>query len=79
MGGFPADAPVEKVIRAFELLGFHLVRRGNHIALLRENSDGTRTPMTIPNHKKIKGATLRTALTQAGIPRDEFLAAFESA
>lgn len=34
MGGFPADAPIEKVIRAFELLGFHLVRRGNHIAFL---------------------------------------------
>ena len=29
MGGFPADAHVEKVIRAFELLGLHLVRRGN--------------------------------------------------
>ncbi|MGO8944343.1 MAG: hypothetical protein ACLQJ7_11805 [Syntrophobacteraceae bacterium] len=38
-------------MRTFELLGFHLVRRGNHIAFLRENSDGTRTPMTIPNHR----------------------------
>ncbi len=75
-GKFPVDAPLENVISALEQLGFHVVRRGNHIALLRENEDGTRTPMTIPNHPKIKGSTLRTILTQAGIPRDEFLTAY---
>jgi len=56
---------------------FQVVRRGNHIALLRDNEDGTRTPMTIPNHRKIKGSTLRSMLTQAGIPRGEFLTAYE--
>jgi predicted RNA binding protein YcfA (HicA-like mRNA interferase family) len=74
---FPVDAPIENVIKALEHLGFQVVRRVNHIALLRENGDGTRTPMTIPNHRKIKGSTLRTILTQAGIPRDEFLMAYE--
>jgi predicted RNA binding protein YcfA (HicA-like mRNA interferase family) len=72
---FPIDAPVEDVINALEHLGFQVVRRGNHIALLRENENGTRTHMTIPAHRKIKGSTLRTILTQAGIPRDEFLSA----
>jgi len=76
-GKFPVDAPIEKVINALEHLGFQVVRRGNHIALLRENEDGTRTPMTVPNHRKIKGTTLRTILTQAGIPRDEFLTAYD--
>ena len=74
---FSVDAPVENVIKAFEQLGFKVVRRGSHIALLRENEDGTRTPMTIPSHRKIKGSTLRTILTQAGISRDEFLSAYE--
>jgi predicted RNA binding protein YcfA (HicA-like mRNA interferase family) len=74
---FPADVPIENVAKAFEHLGFQVVRSGNHIALLRENEDGSRTPMTIPNHRRIKGSTLRMILTQAGIPRDEFLTAYE--
>ena len=70
---FPADVPIEKIIKVFELLGFQFVREGNHIAMVRENADGTRTPMTIPNHRTIKGSTLRTILTQTGISRDDFL------
>jgi hypothetical protein len=48
-------------------------------ALVRENPEGTRTPMTIPNHSTIKSYTLRTILTQAGIARDDFLKAYEKA
>jgi len=77
MPRFPADAPLRKVIRALERLGFRVVREGNHIAMVRENPDGTRTPLTMPNHSRIKGSTLRTILTQAGIGRDEFLSAYE--
>ena len=78
MTKFPVDAPIEKVVKALEQIGFRVVRSGNHIALVRENPDGTRTPATIPNHRKIKSSTLRTILTQAAIPRDEFLAAYGS-
>jgi hypothetical protein len=53
-----------------------MVREGNHIAMVRENPDGTRTPLTMPNHSLIKGSTLRTILTQAGIARDDFLNKF---
>jgi len=32
----------------------------------------------MPNHPRIQGSTLRTICTQAGISRDEFLAAYEN-
>jgi len=63
MAQFPADAPIRKVIKAFEQLGFTIVREGNHIAMIKDNPDGTRTPLTIPNHSTIKKSTLLTILT----------------
>jgi predicted RNA binding protein YcfA (HicA-like mRNA interferase family) len=76
MSKFPVDAPIRKIVKSFELLGFNVVREGNHIAMLRENPDSTRTPLTMPNHTTIKKSTLRTILTQAKISRDEFLDAY---
>ena len=73
MPKFPSDAPTRRVISALEHLGFRLIRQENHIAMVRENPDGTRTPLTIPNHPTIKRSTLRTILTQSNIPRDDFL------
>ncbi len=78
MPRFPVDAPVERVIKALDILGFRLLREGNHIAMARENLDGTRTPLTIPNHRRIKGSTLRTILTQSSIPREDFLRAYDA-
>jgi predicted RNA binding protein YcfA (HicA-like mRNA interferase family) len=65
------------VIKAFEALGFVLVREGNHIAMVRENADGTRTPLTMPNHRRIRGSTLRTILRQSQISREEFLQVYD--
>jgi predicted RNA binding protein YcfA (HicA-like mRNA interferase family) len=79
MAKFPVDAPITRVVKTLQQLGFRLVREGNHIAMERENSDGTRIPLTMPNHRTIKGSTLRTILTQAGIPREDFLRAYEKA
>ena len=77
MAKLPVDAPIRKVIKAIERLGFRIVREGNHIAMARQNADGTRTPLTMPNHRTIKSSTLRTILSQAGISRDDFLKAYK--
>jgi predicted RNA binding protein YcfA (HicA-like mRNA interferase family) len=76
---FPRDAHKRKVIKAFESLGFKIVRVGKHISMVRENPDGTKTPLTMPNHEKIKGSILRVICRQAGIKREEFLKAYEKA
>ena len=37
MAKLPVDAPIRKVIKALERLGFRIVREGNHIAMVRQN------------------------------------------
>lgn len=77
MPKFPVDAPKSRVIRALEKLGFVLVRQREHIAMSRPNPDGTTTPLTLPNHDNLKSSTLRTICTQSGIPRADFLTAYD--
>lgn len=79
MPKFPVDAPKSRVVRTLEILGFRLIREGNHIAMERQNLDGTATPLTMPNHRTIKGSTLRTIISQSDISREDFLDAYEKA
>jgi len=77
MPKFPVDAPIRRVVAALERLGFKVVRQGNHVSMLRQNPDGTTTPLTIPGHSIIKKSTLRAILTQSRISREAFMEAFK--
>ncbi|MCW5316414.1 addiction module toxin, HicA family [Nostoc sp. KVJ3] len=77
MPKFPVNAPKKKVIKAFELLGFCIVREREHIVMVRENEDGSQTLLVMPKQSQIKSGTLRSICTQVSISRDEFLTAYE--
>ena len=79
MARFPKDALRPRVVAALEALGFLLIREREHIAMVRVNNDGTKTPLTLPNHKTIKSSTLRVICRQSSISREDFLNAYEQA
>jgi len=53
------------------------VRPSIFIAVVREIPGGSRTPRTIPDHKKLNSSTPPTICTPASIPRIDFLDAYE--
>ena len=77
MAKFPVDAPKHRVLKTLAELGFSVVREAEYISLSRDNPDGTKTPMTIPNHRTIKGSTLRRVCSLAGINRNVFIEAYK--
>ena len=78
MQRFPVDTRLRRVIKTLELLGFRIIREKEHISMLRDNTDGSTTPLTMHNHPKLKSSTLRTICTQAGITSDEFIEVYNN-
>lgn len=71
MTRIPRDIPLGRVLKALQSLGFHVVRSGTHIVLVRDEPDGTVTGLAIPSHRRVKGVTLLSAVTRAGVTREE--------
>ena len=58
------------VVRAFERLGWVVVRTGNHTIMVR---DGAAVSLSVPTHKQVARGTLRSLIRMAGITVDEFV------
>jgi predicted RNA binding protein YcfA (HicA-like mRNA interferase family) len=72
MSAVPVLRPGE-VIRAFERLGWEVVRRrGSHIILTKQGSHAT---LSVPDHAEVARGTLRALITRAGLTEAVFLAA----
>jgi predicted RNA binding protein YcfA (HicA-like mRNA interferase family) len=62
-----------EAITVFESLGFSVVRhKGNHVVLRKRN-----VGCVVPLHKELAVGTLRSALKQAQVIVEDFLAAYE--
>ncbi len=58
----------QDMVRAFERLGFEVLRQtGSHI-IMRRGASGC----VVPNHKEVKVGTVNGVLRQAGVSADEF-------
>jgi predicted RNA binding protein YcfA (HicA-like mRNA interferase family) len=61
-----------EAVRAFERVGYEVVRqRGSHIRL-RHPSDPSRQPLTIPDHATLKSGLLRRLIRDAQLDPESF-------
>jgi hypothetical protein len=66
MAKFPIDAPKRRILKAFQELGFVIVREAEHIALRRVNPDGSSTPVAIPKSPHNQGLNAAQSLYAGG-------------
>lgn len=59
------------LVKSLGLLGFRLLSKKEHISIGRINNDGSKMPLALPNHTRIKSSSIRPICTQAGISIDE--------
>lgn len=63
----------KEAIKAFEKIGYKVVRqKGSHIRL-RDDSNQFHKPITIPNHKVLKPGLLRMLIKDANLTIEKFL------
>jgi len=64
----------DEAIKVFKRLGFYEARqRGSHVVLRRDDKG-----CVIPRHKQLAIGTLRSAIRQAGITVEDFVAAYQN-
>lgn len=64
----------ELAIKIFIKLGFTIARqKGSHVVMRKQDKG-----CVIPKHKALAIGTLRSAIRQAGISPDEFVAAYKN-
>lgn len=61
-------------VRAFEALGWQVVRQRGHIVLTKE---GSLVTLSVPDHKEIAKGTLRGLIRSAGLTVTEFTDALQ--
>lgn len=62
-----------EVVRAFESLGWEVVRRrGSHVILVKE---GEMASLSVPDHNEVAKGTLRSLIREAGVTVAEFTSA----
>ena len=62
-----------EAVKAFERIGYQVVRqRGSHIRL-RDEADPDHLPITVPDHKTLKPGLLRKLLRDADLTVGEFV------
>ena len=59
-------------VRAFEKIGYRVVRqKGSHIRL-RDDKNERHHPLTIPDHKELRSGLLRTLIRDADLTVEDF-------
>jgi predicted RNA binding protein YcfA (HicA-like mRNA interferase family) len=62
-----------EVIRAFEKIGYKVVRqRGSHMRL-RDYANPAHPPLTVPNQRELKPGLLRRLIRDANLTVEEFI------
>lgn len=62
-----------EAIRAFERVGYHIMRqKGSHIRL-KNLQDPTRLPLSVPDHQELGIGLLRKLLRDSRVSVDEFV------
>jgi predicted RNA binding protein YcfA (HicA-like mRNA interferase family) len=69
------DASGKEHRRTFEKLGWLCRRDGEHIIMTHPEH---RTPISIPNHKKVKRQTLKAILRGIGLTDEQYRVFFDS-
>ncbi len=63
----------KEAVKAFQKLGYAPIRQtGSHIRM-KHQSDSSKIPITIPNHKVLGKGLLRKLLRDADITAEEFI------